>query len=54
VDTPHVREGIGDAAVLIKPLSIEEAVIGIEAIESDYITYSSRARERAEWFHARQ
>ena len=54
VDTPHVREGIGDAAVLIKPLSIEEAAIGIETIESDYITYSSRARERAEWLHARQ
>jgi hypothetical protein len=54
VDTPHVREGIGEAAVLIQPLSIEEAAKGIEIIESDYEGHSQRARKRAEWLQARQ
>ena len=54
VDTPHVREGIGTAAVLIRPLSVEDAIKGIEAIEADYETYSKNARERAEWLQDRQ
>lgn len=54
VDTPHVREGIGEAAVLIKPLSIAEAAKGIDLIENDYEGYSTRARERAEWLQDRQ
>jgi hypothetical protein len=54
VDTPHVREGIGDAAILIKPLSIEEAAKAIDTIESDYEAYSTKAREKAEWLQARQ
>jgi hypothetical protein len=54
VDTPHVREGIGEAAVLIKPLSIDEAARGIDLIENDYEGYSARARERAEWLQDRQ
>jgi len=54
VDTPHVREGIGEAAILIQPLSIEEAARGIEIIESDYEGHSRRARKRAEWLQARQ
>jgi glycosyltransferase involved in cell wall biosynthesis len=54
VDTPHVREGIGEAAILIQPLSIEEAAKGIEIIESDYEGHSYRARKRAEWLQARQ
>lgn len=54
VDTPHVREGIGEAAVLIQPLSIEEAAKGIEIIENDYENYSRGARKRAEWLQLRQ
>jgi hypothetical protein len=54
VDTPHVREGIGDAAVLVKPLNVEETARGIELIESNYKTYSETARARAEWIQDRQ
>jgi glycosyltransferase involved in cell wall biosynthesis len=54
VDTPHVREGIGDAAILIKPLDLEGAAAGIELIESDYNSYSTAARARAEFIHNRQ
>jgi hypothetical protein len=54
VDTPHVREGIGDAAILISPLNVQEAARAINAIESDYEAYSKRVRERAEWLQARQ
>jgi glycosyltransferase involved in cell wall biosynthesis len=54
VDTPHVREGIGDAAILIKPLSVEDAAKGIEIIESDYEAHSIKARKKAEWLQARQ
>lgn len=54
VDTPHVREGIGDAAVLVPPLGVEETARGIEMIESDYEAYSVRARAKAEWLQDRQ
>jgi hypothetical protein len=54
VDTPHVREGIGDAAVLIKPLNLDDASKGISLIEDEYQRYSNNARARAEWIHARQ
>jgi hypothetical protein len=54
VDTPHVREGIGDAAVLISPLSITEAANGINLIENNYESYSEKARARAEWIQDRQ
>jgi hypothetical protein len=54
VDTPHVREGIGDAAVLISPLSVSEAANGINLIENNYNSYSEKARARAEWIQDRQ
>lgn len=54
VDTPHVREGIGDGAVLVKGLSVEQTASGIDTIESNYELYSINARKRAEWLHARQ
>jgi hypothetical protein len=54
VDTPHVREGIGDAAVLIKPLDLEGAAAGVELIESNYDSYSSAARIQAEFIYNRQ
>jgi hypothetical protein len=54
VDTPHVREGIGDASVLIRPLSLEDSVAGVEMIEKDYSSYSAKARSKAEWIHSRQ
>lgn len=54
VDTPHVREGIGDAAVLVSPLSVTETSNGIQLIENDYDLYSEKARARAEWLANRQ
>ena len=54
VDTPHVREGIGDAAILVSPLSVTETASGIELIEKDYESYSLMARSRAEWLYSRQ
>jgi hypothetical protein len=54
VDTPHVREGIGDAAVLIPPLDLQAAANAINHIESNYETFSVGARQRAEWLHQRQ
>jgi hypothetical protein len=54
VDTPHVREGIGEAAVLIPPLDVEATVKGIEEIEDNYESYSTKARLRAEWLEQRQ
>jgi hypothetical protein len=54
VDTPHVREGIGDAAVLVSPLSVKETANGIDLIENNYESYSEKARARAEWIQDRQ
>jgi hypothetical protein len=54
VDTPHVREGIGGAAVLIKPLNVMGAQRGINQIEKYYNKFSENARLKAESLHARQ
>lgn len=54
VDTPHVREGIGDGAILVPPCHVEATAQGIDTIESNYSLYSENARKRAEWLHARQ
>ena len=54
VDTPHVREGIGDAAFLIPALDSEAAAKGIKDIEKNYDKYSKLAREKAEWLYDRQ
>lgn len=54
VDTPHVREGVGKAAVLIRPLNLSDADKGIKLIEKNYNKYSESARARAEWIHKRQ
>lgn len=54
VDTPDVREGIGEAAYLIKPLSLEGATKGIQEIEANYHLYSDRARDRAKYIEDRQ
>jgi hypothetical protein len=54
VDTPHVREGIGDAAVLVPPLDLVRTASGIELIEKDYERYSLNSRARAEFIAARQ
>ena len=54
VDTPHVREGIGDGAVLVPPMDVYATKAGIDTIESNYEAYSFNARKRAEWLHARQ
>jgi glycosyltransferase involved in cell wall biosynthesis len=54
VDTPHVREGIGEAAILIPPLDVAAAAKGIEAIEKDYDKFSKKALARAAWLQKRQ
>lgn len=54
VDTPHVREGIGEAAILVPPLGVEETAKGIEAIEQNYKKYADGSRAKAEWLHKRQ
>jgi len=54
VDTPHVREGIGNAAILIPPLDVNAAAKGIDAIEKDYEKFSKKARAKAEWLQKRQ
>jgi len=54
VDTPHVREGIGNAADLIRPLNVSDAHRGVERIEKNYSVKSLGARDRAEWIADRQ
>lgn len=54
VDTPHVREGIGEAAVLVPPLDTKATARGIELIEKRYEEFSANARLRAEMIEARQ
>lgn len=54
VDTPHVREGIGEAAVLVPPTNVAATAEGIDIIERNYEEYSANARKRAEWLHERQ
>lgn len=54
VDTPHVREGIGDGAVLVPPMDVAATAAGIGTIEKNYDLYSLNARKRAEWLEVRQ
>lgn len=54
VDTPHVREGIGEAAVLVPPLNLKATARGIDKIEKNYSEYSNNARLKAEWLQDRQ
>lgn len=54
VDTPHVREGIGSAAILVPALDTNATAAGIEMIEGSYGKFSENARLRAEWLQERQ
>ena len=54
VDTPHVREGIGEAAELIPPLNVDATYAALNLIEDGYSEYSVRVRARAEWLAERQ
>lgn len=54
VDTVHVREGIGEAAILVPPLDINATARGIEKIENNYSKYVDLVRSKAEWLHERQ
>lgn len=46
VDTPHVREGIGEAARLLRSSTVKELHKAVGDVESDYEAWSSRAYER--------
>jgi glycosyltransferase involved in cell wall biosynthesis len=54
VDTPHVREGIGDAAILVPPLDTEATARAIDTIEKNYERYSKKVKEKAQWLQDRQ
>jgi glycosyltransferase involved in cell wall biosynthesis len=54
VDTPHVREGIGDGAILVPGLDELATAAAIDTIEKNYEIYSLNARKRAEWLDVRQ
>lgn len=54
VDTPHVREGIGDAAILVSPLDLHATAKGIRRIEAEYDKFAKVAKARAEWLQDRQ
>ena len=54
VDTPHVREGIGEGAILVPGTNVEATARAIDTIEANYELYSKNARKRAEWLEARQ
>lgn len=46
VGTPHVREGIGEAARLLTSFSVEELDSAVTEVESDYRAWSDRAFDR--------
>lgn len=46
VDTVHVREGIGEAARLLRSHSVEELGAAVEEVEKDYLLWSARAHNR--------
>lgn len=46
VDTPHVREGIGEAARLLTSFTVEELDRAVTEIENDYRAWSDRAFDR--------
>lgn len=54
VDTPHVREGIGDAAELIRPLHLDDTMTAVARIEADYTARSRLAHARAIYLACRQ
>jgi hypothetical protein len=46
VDTPHVREGIGTGARLLKTTRIEELAHAVSEVKQDYELWSDRAFDR--------
>jgi hypothetical protein len=48
VDTPHVREGIGEAARLLKTTKIDELDHALTEVELEYELWSDRAFHRVE------
>lgn len=54
VDTPHAREGIGEAAELVAPLDVLATETAIRKIEETYAERSHASRARAEWLAVRQ
>lgn len=46
VDTPHVREGIGEAARLLKSFAVEELDHAVTEVQADYRAWSDRAFDR--------
>lgn len=53
VDTPHAREGIGEAAVMVPPLNVAAAQAALTLIEDTYTERSKLSRARAEWIALR-
>lgn len=47
VDTPHVREGIGHAARLLRSTTLDELDHAVTEVELEYSLWSDRALERA-------
>src|SRR5690606_19172490 len=54
VDNAHVREGIGEASVLVPPVDTGATERALVSIESNYEKASRRARARAEEIADRQ
>src|SRR5690606_36939471 len=54
VDTIHVREGIGDAARLLKDQSWEELGRAVRDVIAHFNHWSSSARDRAEFLLRRE
>lgn len=54
VDTIHVREGIGDAARLLRSQTVDELEAAVREVEKDYDLWSESARTRIEHLAIRE
>jgi hypothetical protein len=54
VDTIHVREGIGEAARLMKSQTVEELRAAVDEVDRDYTEWSAKAHSRAHALRERE
>jgi hypothetical protein len=54
VDTPHVREGIGTAARLLRSHSVDELSAAVGEVEADYSRWAALAHSRAHALRERE